>query len=126
MIINKIASVRILVEPEAFHLVVLWNCQFITVKSLSADSTAFMICSLLIFFELKVTEKICVSFSNLCVVIPFNASSALPILSGHPSHRNPSRKTIPSTSKVAVSIVSSVFKQPTDNNKNNMSQRGFI
>jgi len=84
-----------------------------------------MIFSLYTCFDLKVTVKIRVSFSNLCDVIFFNASSAFPILFGHSSHRNPLRITIPSTSKVAVSSVWLLVIQPTDNNSN-MKQKRFI
>ena len=70
-----------------------------------------MIFSFLTSLGLKITEKIQVSLSNLCDDIPFNSSRALPILFGHPTQRNPSRTTIPSTSKVAVFISTQVLTQ---------------
>ena len=84
---------------------------FLTLNCSSADSTDSMIFPFLISLGLKITEKIQVSLSNLCDDIPFNSSRALPILFGHPTQRNPSRTTIPSTSKVAVFISTPVLTQ---------------
>ena len=84
---------------------------FLTLNCFSADSTDSMIFPFLISLGLKITEKIQVSLSNLCDDIPFNSSRALPILFGHPTQRNPSRTTIPSTSKVAVFISTPVLTQ---------------
>ena len=86
-------------------------CQFLILNCPSSDSITSIISLFFTSLVLKFTVKIQVSLSNLCDDIPFNSSRALPILFGHPTQRNPSRTTIPSTSKVAVFISTPVLTQ---------------
>ncbi len=81
-------------------------CQFLILNCPSSDSITSIISLFFTSLVLKFTVKIQVSLSNLCNDTPFNSSRVLPISFGHPNQRNPPRITIPSTSKVAVFILS--------------------